>query len=79
MRLDFAREYAGRTDDEIRLLLKDRHNLVDEARDALDVEVQKRRSSGFELHVKEQRNHDFISRKRKTTEMSMSSSFIRRS
>jgi hypothetical protein len=53
MQLDFASEYARRTDDEIRLLIKDRHNLVDEARDALDVEVQKRRNNGFRPHVHE--------------------------
>jgi hypothetical protein len=53
MHLDFASEYARRSDDEIRLLIKDRHNLVDEARDALDVEVQKRRSNGFQPHAHE--------------------------
>jgi hypothetical protein len=53
MRLDFASEYARRSDDEIRRLIKDRCNLVDEARDALEVEVQKRRSNGFQLHVQE--------------------------
>lgn len=53
MDLDFAREYARRSDEEIRLLIKDRHDLVDEARDALDVEVSKRRSNGFQPHVRE--------------------------
>jgi hypothetical protein len=53
MHLDFAKQYARRSDEEIRLLINDRHNLVDEARDALDVEVQKRRSNGFQLHVQE--------------------------
>lgn len=53
MHLDFAKQYAGRSDDEIRRLIQDRHNLIDEARDALDVEVQKRKSSGFQLHVLE--------------------------
>ena len=53
MHRDFASEYAKRSDDEIRRLLQDRHNLVDEARDALDVEVQKRRSSGFDPHARE--------------------------
>jgi hypothetical protein len=53
MHLDFAREYARRSDDELRLLIKDRHNLVDEARDALDVEVHTRRSTGFQPHVRE--------------------------
>jgi hypothetical protein len=53
MHPDFAREYARRTDDELRLLVKDRHNLVDEARDALDVEVRKRRSNGFDPHARE--------------------------
>ena len=53
MHLDFASEYARRSDDEIRLLIKDRHDLVDEARDALDVEVHKRRSDGFQPYVKE--------------------------
>jgi hypothetical protein len=53
MHLRFAREYARRTDDEIRLLIADRQNLVDEARDALDVEVQKRRNSGFDPHARE--------------------------
>jgi hypothetical protein len=50
MHLDFANEYARRSDDELRLLIKDRHNLVDEARNALDVEVDKRRSRGFDPH-----------------------------
>jgi hypothetical protein len=53
MHLDFASEYARRSDEELRLLIKDRHNLVDEARDALDVEVQRRKSNGFQLHVQE--------------------------
>jgi large subunit ribosomal protein L35 len=53
MRLDFAGEYARRTDDEIRLLIQDRHNLIDEARNALDVEVHRRRSNGFQSHVHE--------------------------
>jgi cation transport ATPase len=53
MHLDFASEYAKRSDEEIRLLVKDRQNLVDEARDALDVEVQKRRNNGFQLHIHE--------------------------
>jgi hypothetical protein len=53
MHLDFAREYAQRTDDEIRLLIPDRHNLVDQARDALDVEIHKRRSRGFDPDARE--------------------------
>jgi hypothetical protein len=53
MGLDFASEYARRSDDEIRLLIKDRHNLVDVARDALDAEVHKRRSNGFQQHLDE--------------------------
>lgn len=53
MHLDFAKEYAQRSDEEIRRIIQDRHNLVDEARDALDVEVQKRKRSGFQLHVRE--------------------------
>jgi hypothetical protein len=53
MHLDFAREYARRTDDEIRLLIADRHNLVDEAQDALDVEIRKRRSRGFDPDARE--------------------------
>jgi hypothetical protein len=53
MHLDFPSEYARRSDNEIRLLIKDRQNLVDEARDALDVEVHKRRSNGFQTHVHE--------------------------
>jgi hypothetical protein len=53
MHLDFAREYARRTDDEIRLLIPDRHNLVNEARDALDVEIHKRRSRGFDPDARE--------------------------
>jgi hypothetical protein len=53
MRLDFASEYARRSDDALRLLIKDRHNLVDEARDALDVEVHKRQSNGFDPHARE--------------------------
>lgn len=53
MRLDFASEYARRSDDEIRRLIEDRCNLVDEARDALDVELQKRRSNGFQLQPQE--------------------------
>lgn len=53
MHLDFASEYAKRSDDELRLLVKDRSNLVDEARDALDAEVHKRRSSGFDPHAHE--------------------------
>jgi hypothetical protein len=53
MHMDFAKEYARRSDEEIWLLIKDRHNLVDEARDALEVEVQKRKRNGFQLHVPE--------------------------
>jgi hypothetical protein len=53
MHLDFASEYARRSDDEIRLVIKDRHNLVDEARDALDVEIHKRRSKGFDPDARE--------------------------
>jgi hypothetical protein len=53
MHLDFASEYARRSDEEIRMLIQDRHNLVDEARDALDTEVHKRRSKGFQTHVHE--------------------------
>lgn len=53
MHLDFAKEYAQRSDEEIRRIIQDRHNLVDEARDALDLEVQKRKRSGFQLHVRE--------------------------
>jgi hypothetical protein len=53
MNLDFASEYAQRTDDEIRLLIQDRDNLVDEARHALDAEVHKRHRNGFQLHVPE--------------------------
>lgn len=53
MHLDFASEYARRSDEEIRLLIKDRHNLVDEARDALDVEIHKRRSKGFDPEARE--------------------------
>jgi hypothetical protein len=53
MRLDFPSEYARRSDDELRLLIKDRQNLVDEARDALDVEVHKRRNNGFDPHARE--------------------------
>ena len=52
MHLDFAGEYARRSDDEIRLLIPDRHNLVDEARDALDAEVRNRRRHGFQTHVR---------------------------
>jgi hypothetical protein len=53
MHLDFASEYAKRSDEEIRLLVKDRQNLVEAARDALDVEVRKRRSNGFDPHARE--------------------------
>jgi hypothetical protein len=53
MHLDFAGEYARRTDEEIRLLIADRQNLVDEARDALDVEIHKRRSRGFDPDARE--------------------------
>jgi hypothetical protein len=53
MHLDFVGEYARRTDDEIRLLIADRQNLVDEAREALDAEVHKRRSGGFDPHARE--------------------------
>ena len=53
MHLDFANEYARRSDDELRLLIRDRHNLVDQARDALDAEVHKRRRNGFQIHVRE--------------------------
>jgi hypothetical protein len=53
MNLDFASEYAQRTDDELRLLIQDRDNLVDTARQALDAEVRKRRRNGFQLHVRE--------------------------
>jgi hypothetical protein len=53
MHLDFASEYARRSDDEIRLLIKDRHDLIDEARDALDVEIDKRRSKGFDPNARE--------------------------
>jgi hypothetical protein len=53
MQLDFARVYAGKSDDELRLLIQDRHDLVDEARDALDAEVAKRKRDGFQIHVKE--------------------------
>ncbi len=53
MHLGFAGEYARRSDDEIRLLIRDRHNLVDEAREALDSEVHKRKQSGFQIHVQE--------------------------
>ena len=53
MHLDFASEYARRSDEEIRLLIADRQNLVDEARDALDAEVRKRHRNGFQIHVRE--------------------------
>ena len=53
MHLDFASEYGRRSDDELRLLIKDRHNLVDQARDALDVEIHKRRSKGFDPDARE--------------------------
>jgi hypothetical protein len=53
MDVDFAREYARRSDEEIRLLIKDRHDLVDEAREALDVEVHRRQSKGFDPHARE--------------------------
>jgi hypothetical protein len=53
MHLDFASEYARRSDEEIRLLMADRHNLVDEARDALDIEIHKRRSRGFDPNARE--------------------------
>jgi hypothetical protein len=53
MHLDFASEYARRSDEEIRLLIKDRHNLVDQAQEPLDVEVHKRRSNGFQPQVHE--------------------------
>jgi hypothetical protein len=53
MHLDFASEYAKRSDEEIRLLVKDRQNLVEAARDALDVEVHRRRRNGFDPHARE--------------------------
>jgi hypothetical protein len=53
MHLDFASEYARRSDEEIRLLIADRQNLVDEAREALDVEIHKRRSRGFDPDARE--------------------------
>jgi hypothetical protein len=53
MHLDFASEYARRTDDEIRLLIKDKHDLVDEARNALDVEIHKRCRNGFDPDARE--------------------------
>ncbi len=53
MHLDFAGEYARRTDDEIRLLIAERQNLIDEAREALDVEIHKRRSRGFDPDARE--------------------------
>lgn len=52
-KLDFASEYEKRSDDELRLLIKDRSNLVDEARDALEAEVHKRRGRGFDPHRRE--------------------------
>jgi hypothetical protein len=53
MRLDFASEYVRRSNEEIRLLIADRQNLVDEAREALDAEVRNRRRNGFQTHVRE--------------------------
>jgi hypothetical protein len=53
MQLDFASEYVRRSDEEIRLLIADRQNLVDEAREALDAEVRNRRRNGFQTHVRE--------------------------
>jgi hypothetical protein len=53
MHLDFASEYVRRSDEEIRLLIVDRQNLVDEAREALDAEVRNRRRNGFQTHVRE--------------------------
>jgi hypothetical protein len=52
MQLDFASEYVRRSDKEIRLLIADRQNLVDEAREALDAEVRNRRRNGFQTHVR---------------------------
>jgi hypothetical protein len=54
MHLDFASEYVRRSDEEIRLLIADRQNLVDEAREALDAEVRNRRRNGFQTHVRKQ-------------------------
>jgi hypothetical protein len=76
MHLDFASQYARRSDDEIRLLIKDRHNLVDEARDALDVEVQKRRNKTDSSRMCTSRKSLAFMLK-KTTRMEMRSSFDR--
>lgn len=53
MHVDFASEYARRSDEELRLLIQDRHNLVDVARDALDAEVHKRKITGFQVQAYE--------------------------
>src|SRR5689334_21783037 len=53
MQLNFAHEYAEKSDDELRLLIQDRHDLVDEAREALDAEIHKRKRNGFQVHVPE--------------------------
>ena len=74
MHLDFASEYARRSDEEIRLLIADRQNLVDEARDALDAEVRKRHRNGFQIHVREPEEPRVMSRR--TMMMKMPSSFI---
>lgn len=48
MQLDFAAEYARRSDDELRLLLEDRSNLLPVAQAALDTEIAKRQRHGFQ-------------------------------
>lgn len=49
--LDFVAEYANRSDDELRLLIKDRGDLVPRAQIALDAEIARRLPNGFQTEV----------------------------